>query len=250
MNHALPHKIVLGLGLLSLSTVSFADDLSVTLSSYALSSPYKNTSTKVRVLPDIDYEHDRFFFHGLTGGIHLAKTQHQSFNLFAAYVPQEFKPRDSDNAQMRALDSRQSTVMTGVSYDAETTSVGAFHAQLMADLLARSKGLSGDMNYTYPLHMQHVEVVPGIGTLWNSQKQNAYYYGVSGNEASRSGLSAYTPASGFMPYAEVTAVFPVTQHLYANVMGRYIMLPDTVKDSPMVNKSGTAILGAGVGYHF
>lgn len=250
MNYSLHPKVTLALILSAATASAFADDLSLSLSTYAVTNPYKNAGTRTKVLPNINYEHDKFFIHGLTGGIHLIETQSQSLNFIALYSPYDYKPRYSDNAQMKKLDSRKATIMSGVSYDFRTESMGNFHAQLAADVLSRSKGLAGDLNYQYPIQTQYATVTPGVGTLWNSQKQNEYYYGISSSESARSGLSAYQPSSGFMPYAQVTALFPITQHLNVNLMGRYTLLPNTVQDSPMINKSGFATVGAGIGYHF
>lgn len=250
MNPFSTKRIVLALSLVASSSFAYADNLSISLSTYAIDAPYKNTGVTVRLLPYVRYENGPFFIRGLGVGLHLVQSQNQELNLIAEYSPFDFKPRDSDNAQLKQLNSRKPTVMSGVAYELRTDGMGAFHAQLTADVLSRSKGLTGDINYKYPINYGNFTLTPMVGTLWNSRKQNDYYYGISGSESARSGLPAYQSASAFLPYAGVSAVYPITQHLNASLTGRYVMLPNAIKDSPMVNKSGTTVLGAGLGYSF
>lgn len=243
-------KTLLILSLLGLASFAHAENLTIGLNTYAASTAYKGTGTTVRILPNVRYESDRFFIRGLGAGLHLLKTPSQEINLIADYSPFEFKPKDTNDVQLKQLNSRKPTIMTGAAYELRTENIGVFHAQLTADVLSRSKGVTGDLNYKYPIDYGNFKLIPTVGTLWNSQKQNDYYYGISGAESARSGLPTYQAESAFIPYAGVTAIYPITQNFNATLTGRYTVLPTTIKDSPMVNKSSAIVVGAGLGYSF
>lgn len=214
-----------------------------------MSEPYLGYSTRVYPVPIINYEDDNFYFRSLTAGYYLWNDQQNKLSIMGYYFPESFKPGDSDDERMKRLDRRRSTLMLGLaySYNAEW---GTIRTALSGDTLNNSNGMLGDVTYLYRFTVDNWTLVPGVGVTWASKNQTDYYYGVSDNESRRSGLDSYTPGNSFAPYAELTANYRFNPNWNAFVTGRYISLSNTVKDSPMVDKSYTGILMTGVSYKF
>lgn len=211
--------------------------------------PYKQYDSKVYPVPVISWESDSFWFRGLGGGYYLWNDDADQLSIMAYYSPWHFKPGDTDNSQLRALDKRKSTMMAGLSY-VHNTSYGFLRTSLAGDTLDNSNGVVWDMAWLYRYDNGGLTVTPGIGVEWNSQNQNKYYYGISDSEAQRSGLNSYKPDDSWNPYLELTVSYSLTDNLSVYGTGRYSHLSNEIKDSPMVDKSWTGLLSTGVMYRF
>ncbi|WON78913.1 MipA/OmpV family protein [Serratia sp. UGAL515B_01] len=211
--------------------------------------PYRGYKTKVYPVPIINYEDDNFYFRSLTAGYYLWNDRQNKLSLTAYYLPQYFKPGDSDDERMKRLDRRRSTLMAGLAYS-HNAEWGTIRTVLSGDTLNNSNGMLGDAAYLYRFAPDNWTFVPGIGVTWSSKNHTKHYYGVSENESQRSGLDSYEPGNSLAAYMELTANYKFNQNWNAFVTGRYIRLSNEVKDSPMVDKSYTGIVLTGVSYSF
>lgn len=212
--------------------------------------PYKQYDNDLYPVPVINYEGDNFWFRGLAGGYYLWNDQSDKLSIMAAYSPLHFKPRDSDDIQLRQLDRRKSTAMAGLSYTHATEQYGFLRTALLADVLDNSNGFVWDLAWLYRYTNGGLTLTPGIGVEWNSDNQNDYYYGVSGAESRRSGLNSYDSDSGWNPYLELTANYRFLGDWSVYGSARYTRLSDEIKDSPMVDKSWSGLISTGVTYSF
>ncbi|SFT59521.1 outer membrane protein [Kosakonia arachidis] len=211
--------------------------------------PYKQYDRDVLPVPVITYEGDDFWFRGLGGGYYLWNDDADKLSITAYYSPFRFKPKDSNNNQLRQLDLRKATMMAGLSY-IHNTPYGFLRTTLAGDVLDNSNGMTWDAAWLYAYHNGGLTVTPGIGVEWNSDNQNAYYYGVSDSEARRSGLNSYDPGSSWNPYLELSVSYRLTDSWSIYGSSRYTHLSNEIKDSPMVDKSWTGLLFTGVTYRF
>lgn len=243
---------VLALGVLTAITATSAladNNFSVGAGVGVLETPYKDYDRDVVPVPVITYEGDDFWFRGLGGGYYLWNDESDKLSITAYYSPFEFKPKDSDNWQLRRLDKRKATLMAGLSY-VHNTQYGFLRTSLAGDTLDNSNGISWDLAWLYRYTNGGLTLTPGIGLEWSSENMNEYYYGVSGNESRRSGLDRYDPDSDWSPYLELSASYKLTDAWSVYGVGRYTHLSSEVKDSPMVDKSWAGALSAGVTYSF
>ncbi|MEG3136144.1 MipA/OmpV family protein [Rouxiella sp. T17] len=210
---------------------------------------YKGYGNNFYPIPVVDYDGDNFYFHSLVAGYYLWKDQQNQLSLIAGYNPFGFRPKDTDDEQLKRLDKRRGTLMAGVAYN-HNAEWGTIRTTFTGDTLDYSNGLVGDVAYLYAFKADKWAVVPGVGVMWNSANQNKYYYGVSGNESRRSGLQSYKPGDSFNPYFELSAKYSFAPQWQAFFTGRYIRLADEVKDSPMVDKSYTGVVMTGITYSF
>ncbi|GAA3577825.1 hypothetical protein GCM10023078_02290 [Gibbsiella greigii] len=159
------------------SASALADSLALGLSAGAAQSPYRETDPTVFPFPLISYDSDYLFFHGIKGGVHLWKDDVNQLDVFAAYDPRQFRPKDSDDRRMKLLDRRDSTAVAGVEYTLRTD-FGHFNASVAGDVLDNSDGISANAAYLYPIMLNDWELVPKVGVRWDSKDQNKYYFGV------------------------------------------------------------------------
>ncbi|SET45790.1 MipA/OmpV family protein [Thorsellia anophelis] len=211
--------------------------------------PYLGVSNDVVPLPIVNFENEHFFIKSTKAGYFLWNDGQQKVNLNISYNGQSFRGRDSNDNRMRTLDRRQSTAMMGIGYDLSGV-FGAVSADLSGDILNRSNGLIGDLNYSYPITNDLLTVAPSAGVNWNSGKFNDYHFGVSGNEATRSTLDAYKAGSGISPYMGVNLNYRMTDNWSAFGMAQHKFLSSQIKDSPMISSSGQSIFGGGFSYTF
>lgn len=243
---------VLALGVLTAITATSAladNKFSLGAGVGVLETPYKDYDREVVPVPVITYEGDDFWFRGLGGGYYLWNDESDKLSITAYYSPFEFKPKDSDDRQLRQLDKRKATLMAGLSY-VHNTQYGFLRTSLAGDTLDNSNGISWDLAWLYRYTNGGLTLTPGIGLEWSSENMNEYYYGVSGKESRRSGLDRYNPDSDWSPYLELTASYKLTDAWSVYGAGRYTHLSSEVKDSPMVDKSWAGALSAGVTYSF
>ncbi|HCH50718.1 MAG TPA: MltA-interacting protein MipA [Proteus sp.] len=230
---------------------AFAGEWSIGGSVLAQVTPYKGVKSKDYLLPVpmVNYESENFYFATLAAGYYLWNAPKDKLSVDLHYYPQAFKPGDSDDAQMKKLDRRRDTLMGGFTYKHQED-WGSLRAIISADLLGKSDGVIADAAYLYPFKAGNWSLQPGLGVVWDSKKQNQYAYGVKHSESQRSGLAEYNPSDSWRPYVELSANYKMTDSWNFFAMGRVDHLSSEVKDSPMVNKSVTAIVWTGVTYKF
>lgn len=88
---------------------------------------------------------------------------------------------------MKQLDKRRGTLMAGLDYF-HSASWGILRTSVVADTLGYSDGYLWDNTYLYRFELGDWSLTPGVGVTWSSERLNRYYFGISGKEASRSGL--------------------------------------------------------------
>ncbi|WP_118985948.1 MipA/OmpV family protein [Photorhabdus sp. CRCIA-P01] len=233
------------------SSLAYAGQWSIGASVLAEASPYKGVKNKDKVLfvPMVNYESDNFYFHTLAAGYYLWNEPKDQLSLDVYYYPQNFRPKDNEDKQMKKLDRRHDTMMGGLSYR-HIEDWGTLRSSFAADTLSKSKGITIDLAYLYEFKSDDWSLQPGLGVVWNSKKQNRYEYGIKDSESRRSGLEKHTPDDSWTPYLELSANYKFNQEWAVFMMGRVERLPSEIKDSPMVNKSYSSIVWTGVTYSF
>ncbi len=229
-----------------------ADDFSLGLTAGWSSKLYRQVDENKNnlVFPNVDYDAGRFWFHGLSAGYDILHTPSDRISVLGYYLPLSFKASDSHSDAMRQLKNRRSTLMTGLSYSHDSIGMGRFETTLATDSLDTSNGFHWSSSWSYPVQFGLLSVEPALGFNWNDRKFNKYYYGISTEEAQRSGLRKYTPDESVTPYAELNVNYTLTENWNIYGGARYTLLPDEVKNSPMVEKDSLLSLWTGFSYTF
>jgi outer membrane protein len=212
-------------------------------------SPYRNYDNKAWPLPLVNYEGNSFYVRGATLGYHLFKTDSDEFSVVASLLGNRFVQDDTDDAHLRHLSDRDVSGLAGVAWR-HHADWGVVQASAQTEFTGHGGGSAFDLNYSYPIVEGNLTLLPTSGVTYSTSALNNYYYGISANEASRSGLPAYHAGGGSSPYVGMVATFKLSRSWVATGGLRYSVLPDAVKDSPMVNTSHTVSYFVSLSYRF
>lgn len=196
-------------------------------------SPYKGHDDTVLPIPLINIEGETFYLHGPDAGAYICKGENQAFAVGVSYGGQEFDSGDTDDARLKRLDDRDATLSAYMQYTVNSD-YGNASLRILRDVLGKSDAFSAEASYKYPLYAGPITLIPGVGAVWDSEKQLEYYYGVSGHEARRSGLSEYNPNAAVSPFISLEANWQFTEKLSLMAAEKVLFLNDEIKDSPMV----------------
>jgi len=201
-------------------------------------SPYRNYDNKALPLPVVSYEGKSFYFRGTSAGYKLFSTRTDELSILVSPFANRFRHQDTDDARLRQLSNRDISGMAGVAWR-HTAEWGVISTSAQKEFTGHGGGTLLDAGYSYPLRKGAVTFIPTVGVARSNSALNDYYYGVSGREALRSGLSAYHADSGTAPYVNLMAIYRLSPSWVASGGMRYTILPDAVTDSPMVSADHT-----------
>ena len=179
----------------------------------------------------------------------LWKDEKNEFSMTASWMPLRFDPEDNDDAQMKHLDERKASAFLGGAYYRHEH-WGSLKVAVSGDAMDESGGVIGEISYFRPVRMERLTLTPSVGIFYSDESYNDYYYGVSGNESRRSGLNEYTAGDSWTPYVGLAAKYQLTQNLFINASAVYTVLPDDVKNSPMIDREDSFALMTGMSWRF
>jgi len=231
------------------ATSAMADDFSVGAGAVFNESPYMGHNENVSAVPLISYEGEHFYVRQTTAGWIVWKDGKNELSLTASWMPLHYDPDDNDDRAMSQLDERKSSAMLGGAYYRHE-SWGSLKVALAADAMDESGGVMGELSYFRPIRMERLTLTPSVGVFFHDESFNDYYYGVSEKESRRSGLQQYTAGETVTPYIGLAAKYQLTQNLYLNASAIYTVLPDEVKNSPMIDRDDSFALMTGLSWTF
>ncbi len=234
------------------SSSAFAEMNQWSLGVAAAYSPavYKDTPSNRTVIPLIGYEGEHLFLRGFTAGYRLFPMRSSQNVIFRVmYDPRTLKPEDSDNEQIRLLDKRSSTILGGVSYQLRTP-VGMWETSIGTDIGDTHNGLYAETALRIPLRFPTWGVTPGIGYSYNSKKLNNHLYGVSSEEAARSGLPEFEADWDGQYFIGASAYWNVMDTVRVNGNVRYTNLEGDIESSPIIESGINTTVSLGIAYLF
>ncbi len=209
---------------------------------------YKDYDNNITVVPTFFYDNSSIYARGNQLGYNFIKNNRNELSVLVQYGGGNY---DSDNAKgaFKMLEERDASVFAGVSY-MNITPYGAFRGQAMSDVMDKSGGTIGKLEYLARLNTGNLTVYPSVGVQWQNDDFNNYYYGVSKKEADKTGIHQYSTDSSLHPYAGLRANYDFNQDwgLFFNQKVAYN--PDEVYDSPMVDSRVNLSTTLGMLYAF
>ncbi|WP_425445515.1 MipA/OmpV family protein [Vibrio fujianensis] len=211
---------------------------------------YKDTPSNRTVIPVIGYEGEHIFLRGFDAGYRLfPRGASQNIVFRVAFDPRTLKPSDSDDPQIRLLDKRKATVLGGVSYQLYTM-LGMWEASIGSDIAGRHNGVYGELAWRFPLRFKGWGITPAIGYAYNSDNLNNHLYGVSAQEAVRSGLEKYDANWEGQYFVGASAYWAVAHNIRISGGVRYTNLAGGISESPVVGRDAGTMGTIGIVYLF
>lgn len=218
----------------------------------ASANPYAGRGNRFIPLPLVTYDSERFFFRGITGGVHLFDNDLLSLDVI---VQGDFDGIDADDFGRRELalngidrdllDDRDDSIEAGFEIGLSGR-FGEFDLELTTDVLDASGGYRAIAEYGYPIQIgERMTLTPNVGVSWLSADRADYYYGTLDTEVAR-GVAQYRPGSATIPRAgiDVEYLFSDKWLLLGGVS--YERLPSKLADSPLLEKDYSARFMIGV----
>lgn len=211
----------------------------------ALSNPgYVGGKQQFTPFPLLFYHRGRFFVAGISAGYLLSSGSHHRLSLVA--MPEFNRLSSQDSPQLAGIQSRRWSLNGGASLELFGR-WGRYDLSVFHDLLNRSNGTVVSTGYKYPLQLGRWQLTPGVGLRWQNANLVDYYYGVRPAEAIP-GRPAYAPGNALSPYADVSLSTPLTKHWRFRASVQYLRFADSIRHSPIVDRTGSTTLILGFTY--
>ena len=220
-------------------------------------SEYAGEGTRTRLLPNIAFDGDRFYLRGAAFGYRVHASDRFELRTFVAGRLDGIDADDFGRAELARrgidrdlLDDRDDSADVGIA-GSWKGKAGKLELDVRADVTDTSGGHAVALDYSYPFRFGRTSLVPSVGAIRLSDDMANYYYGTLDSEIAR-GVVAYRPGAVTVPRAGVSLVHPFAKRwaFIANV--EYRVLPDELKDSPLVEEgmdgSGSLFLGISRGF--
>lgn len=222
--------------------------LSVGINALYANSAYDTDADTVRVLPGAFYDNNRIYARGPSVGAYIINDGVNQLSASVQLAGNSFDP-DDGNGALAGLDERKISASAGLNYQRRTP-IGAFRLQAATDILDNSGGNTARLSYLSRIQKDKLTIIPSVGFEYYDADYNEYYYGVSSEEATRTGVTAYTANSSLNPYVNVSANYEFNDKWsgFANQSVSY--LPNEQYDSPMVDSRVEAATTLGLLYKF
>ncbi|MUI56138.1 MipA/OmpV family protein [Aliivibrio fischeri] len=211
---------------------------------------YKETPSNTTIIPMIGYEGEYLFLRGFSGGYRLKPVGSPQNIIFRfVYDPRTFKPNDSNDAAMQKLDERKSTVLGGVSYQM-ITHVGIVEFTGGTDVGRTHNGLYAEAAWRLPIRGKGWAITPSLGYSYNSEKLNNHLYGVSNEEALRTGVDQFNADWDGQFFIGLSTYFHITPNVRVTGGLRYVNLEGNLENSPMIEHTTSSTGNVGIAYVF
>ncbi|NQZ90762.1 MAG: MipA/OmpV family protein [Moritella sp.] len=233
-----------------LATPVNADQVSLGFITSYSPAVYKGLDSNVVPFPMIGYEGEHIFFRG-TGAGYALLPQGTPLNIIfrVQYDSRTLKPEDSDHLGIQQLDERNAGVLGGVTFQVITTT-GTIEASVGSDIALNHNGLYAELVFKETFRMGAWGFKPEIGYAFNDDKLNNHLYGVSAEEAKRSGFSEFDAGWSGQLFVGVSFYMYLSKNVRLIASTRYSKLDYDLADSPII-KSDTVLSGViGASYIF
>lgn len=225
------------------------DPLSIGLALAWEDSPYKGYKNHFTPVPTINYDSGIWYLEDLTLGVYLYNQNQQNITLSLNFLDNKFSSNNSRDNQLYQLSKRYPTLLAVLEY-AIDTQIGSFSANIGHDTLDVSQSTLINLEYSVPILGENWVILSTLGLNWADGKHNNNYYGVSHDEAIRSGLSYHNAHSSLKPYISITGQYSITKQIRFFSGIEVERLTGDAANSPMVARKTIPTFYAGLIYGF
>lgn len=206
---------------------------------------YRGIGRETELLPILSYESDRFRLLGPQAEYRVLGSKASALNLRADFRFDGFEA--ADGAVFAGMRERKGSVSLGMS-----GRHAAPWGELTFDLVkatSASRGLRGGVTYGVPLRRAGWTVYPKAGVEYFDRKFVDYYYGVAGDEA-RADRPAYRGRAAVNLDVGIDVQYDLGAHHTLLGSLKYRGFGSAIKDSPLIDRSGSPRVTLGYVYRF
>jgi outer membrane protein len=248
LKHSLPYYVAVftAFAACSASADEGSSHWGLGLGAVVSDNPYAGREVRYRPFPLITYDSDRFFFEGITAGVHVLDTRALEIDFIVeanldGMDAEDFGARElaANGVDRALLADRKDSADAGFEVSLSMR-YGELKFQALADVLDASGGYEASATYGYSFELsERLELTPTIGAKWQSADRADYYYGILDEEVAR-GVPSYRPGSVVIPEVGLDLQYRLADRwmLLSNV--KYRALPGKVEDSPLLD-SGQSV---------
>jgi len=217
---------------------------------------YAGEGVRLRPAPLVNFQGKRFYWQGVTLGLHLWQTPNFSLDAVVSGRFDGFDSGDLGQAELAAngvdidrLHERDEAADAGLAARWQWAA-HQLHVRALADITDASGGYELSADYGYRVQWGRTTLIPGVGVRWMSDDMANYYYGVAPEETF-AGVG-YQPDAALVPHVGVAFSHPLAGKWRLQGLLRYQFLPDELADSPLLERdaSGAAQVVIGVARGF
>jgi outer membrane protein len=200
--------------------------------------------TQHLLLPFAYFDYGRFYARVDTLGVKLLSLAYGQIEVAGRVSFEGFKSGDTS---IRGISNRGNPVPIGIGSFQETP-VGAFFLYAFHDFA--SSGSLFEATYMAELDAGSWSFYPQFGVARRSAQYINHLYGVSANEASSSGIAAYSPKSALDQIFGLAGEVKVHGPWKVNWQWQYRRLGEAIRNSPLVTAKSQEIGFIALTYHF
>ncbi|WP_296002331.1 MipA/OmpV family protein [Rugamonas sp.] len=189
----------------------------------------RGQSHAVNAIPYANADYGRAFARIDTVGLRVLPAGYGYLELVGKFNEDGYTPL---RTALGRFDQRKTSVPLGLG-TLQVTPVGAFFVNVFRDV-GRSKGNLADLIYAAEIDAGPLAIYPQAGLEYQSSAYTRYFYGVSGDEARRTGVAAYQPGAATNPFAALFIEAHVGGNWYVNANLRRTWLGGSVGASALV----------------
>lgn len=233
-----------------------------------------NSNIPLFVIPQVNYQGEKFFLQNLDFGYELWSDQHQQFSLLltpsydqiffhhwqaATFVStlETTTGLTKDDSQptvdplkqtinKRQLHERRMAALGGLEYSFQSEVVD-FQLQALHELTDYYDGDEVRVALSKTITFDRNEVKLTLGANWQSARSLDYFYGLRASEAP---AQEYRPSSGASTLMRFDWSYQLDEHWSLRFFTSYRRLSSAIADSPLTTSDNVVTAFAGGVYHF
>lgn len=213
---------------------------------------------ETRGLPVVSVRYKRFFLGGAPGsgapaGIGAHLYEGESFRLGAIVSVDATQPREeSDDARLRGLGDIDAAVRAGLFSSYRLANWLTLRASAMTDVSDKQQGTTASIDVEFSYRpTARLTLSGGPGLTWSDEEYMQTFFGVSDEQATRSGLAQYTPEAAVSAVRlSLGAQYQFSGSWFAGARIMAAQLQDDATDSPIVQDENQNLYALYVGYRF
>jgi len=196
---------------------------------------YRSQENTSFAVPALSYESQNWYFRGIELGLRPQWLRANNLTFTLNFNPSSYDPDENADPQLAQLDKRDNRFDMGLRYQRKALK-GDISAELTANARDLGTGYTGRLSYGYGLSEQPFiwQLTPNIGVSYLSDDLANSKYGITEQEALRSGLPYYQPNAAINLDLGMNGYFRINEKWTVAGFYRFELLDYKLSSSPMV----------------